>query len=149
MIISLIIFQSVTLDAVCTNYEVLDDARRQYSHIEIVNYLDDDLSEVANNWKGRNFYRIMDPAGTKIKEGCVTDENACGSKGQGYITAGTHPALHNQREKLTVCFKDGAVCPPSSCYREVEIEAINCGTYYVYDLLDIECAGCFYAYCAA
>ena len=49
------------------------------------------------------------------------------------------------KEKLTVCFKNGAVCPPSSCYYEVEIEAINCGSYYVYDLPNID--NCAFAYC--
>ena len=136
----------------CTNYEVLDDARRHYSQDVSGLFLDDDVSELnhKNNWKGNNTYRIMAPAGTQIKEGCVAGEDACGGYGQGYITAGTHPTLENERAKLTVSFKDGAVCPPASFYREVEIDVINCGTYYVYDLPDIlNCAGCSYVYCAA
>ena len=141
----------VAVPAECSNYEVLDDPRRHYSQDVIEPFLDDDVSELANknNWKGRNFYRIMAPAGTKIKEGCVAGESACGGYGQGYITAGTHPAVENERAKLTVSFKNGAVCPPASFYLEVEIEVINCGTYYVYDLLDIPEPGSSYVYCAA
>ena len=140
----------VAVPAECTNYEVLDDARRHYSQDVVQPYLDDDVANSANknNWKGTNFYRIMAPAGTQIKEGCVAGENACGTLGQGYITAGTHPAVENERAKLTVSFKNGAVCPPASFHREVEIEAINCGTYYVYDLKDITGGGS-YVYCAA
>ena len=85
------------------------------------------------------------PAGTKIKEGCVAGEIACGTGRQGYIRVGTHPTRLNQRVKMTVCFKGGSVCPPSSCAHEVEIEAINCGSYYVYDLPNID--DCAYAYC--
>ena len=139
------------MPAECTNYEVLDDPRRNFNQDVIEPFLDDDVSQVANkhNWKGTNTYRIMAPAGTQIKEGCVAGENACGGYGQGYITAGTHPAVENEQAKLTVSFKNGAVCPPASFYLEVEIEVINCGTYYVYDLLDIPEPGSSYVYCAA
>ena len=136
----------------CTNYEVLDDSRRNYNQDVSGLWLDDDINnDPANtfNWKGSNFYRIMAPAGTQIKEGCVAGENACGTLGQGYISAGTHPAVENEQAKLTVSFKNGAVCPPATFYLEVEIEVINCGTYYVYDLVDIPCSGCSYVYCAA
>jgi hypothetical protein len=136
------------LVAECLNYEVLNDARRHYSKDVSGNYLCDNVKaniEYKNNWKGRNFYRVMAPAGTKIKEGCVAGNDACGSYAQGYITVGTHPTLLNQRVKMTVCFKNGGACPPSSCTYEKEIEAINCGSYYVYDLPNIDNYG--YAYC--
>ena len=134
------------LVAECFNYEVLNDARRHYTKDTSGRALCDNVNfaSLKNNWKGRNFYRVMAPAGTKIKEGCVAGENACGTFGQGYIKVGTHPTLLNQRVKMTVCFKAGSVCPPSSC-GEVEIEAINCGSYYVYDLPNIH--SCAYAYC--
>ena len=135
----------------CTNYEVLDDPRRHYSKDVIEPFLDDDVSQVANkhNWKGTNTYRILAPAGTKIKEGCVAGDNACGGYGQGYITAGTHPAVENERATLTVSFKDGSVCPPSTFFRVVDIVAINCGTYFVYNLVDIDKPSSSYVYCAA
>ena len=135
------------LVAECLNYEILNDARRHYTKDISGKSLCDDVNNSAykNNWKGRNFYRVMAPAGTKIKEGCVAGESACGAYGQGYITVGTHPTLLNQRAKMKVCFKNGSVCPPSSCRHEVEIEAINCGSYYVYDLPDLPF--CYYAYC--
>ena len=133
--------------AECSNYEVLNDARRHYTKDYIGGKLlcDNVNHSYKNNWKGRNFYRVMAPAGTKIKEGCVAGTRACGTYGQGYITVGTHPTLLNQRVKMTVCFKNYGVCPPSSCWREVEIEAINCGSYYVYDLPNL--AYCAAAYC--
>ena len=133
--------------AECFNYQILNDARRHYTKDLSGNPLCDNVDNLTyknKNWKGRNFYRVMAPAGTKIKEGCVAGTNACGTNYQGYITVGTHPTLLNQRVKMTVCFKAGSVCPPSSC-GEVEIEAINCGSYYVYDLPDTP--GCAYAYC--
>ena len=132
--------------AECLNYEVLNDARRHYTKDVSGNYLSDNVNcGSKNNWKGRNFYRVMAPAGTKIKEGCVAGTYACGTNQQGYISVGTHPTRLNQRVKMTVCFKYGSVCPPSSCYHEVEIEAINCGSYYVYDLPNTP--ACPYAYC--
>ena len=137
----------------CLNYEVLNDARRHYTKVKNGKWLCDNTNtanwgsaaDKNKNWKGRNFYRVMAPAGTKIKEGCVAGEDACGTQRQGYISVGTHPTLLNQRVKMTVCFKYGSVCPPSSCYHEVEIEAINCGSYYVYDLPNTP--ACPYAYC--
>ena len=134
------------LVAECLNYEVLNDARRHYKQDASGKGLCDNVNSGSkNNWKGRNFYRVMAPAGTKIKEGCVTGEKTCGTHAQGYIKVGTHPTLLNQRVKMTVCFKYGSVCPPSSCAYEKEIEAINCGSYYVYDLPNTE--HCAYAYC--
>ena len=135
--------------AECLNYEILNDARRHYTKDYIsgeilCDNINDDYYK-NKNWKGRNFYRVMAPAGTKIKEGCVAGEKTCGTHAQGYIKVGTHPTLLNQRVKMTVCFKYGSVCPPSSCQREVEIEAINCGSYYVYDLPNINV--CALAYC--
>ena len=134
------------LAAECLTYEILNDARRHYTKDKSGKYLCDNVNHpYKNNWKGRNFYRVMAPAGSKIKEGCVAGTSACGTYGQGYITVGTHPTLLNQRAKMTVCFKYGGVCPQSFCHREVEIEAINCGSYYVYDLPNL--AHCPYAYC--
>ena len=132
--------------AECLNYEILNDPRRHYTKDKSGKYLCDNVNHpYKNNWKGRNFYRVMAPAGSKIKGGCVAGTSACGTYGQGYITYGTHPTLLNQRAKMTVCFKYGGVCPQSFCHREVEIEAINCGSYYVYDLPNL--AHCPYAYC--
>ena len=144
--------KSILPVAECLNYEVLNDARRHYTYDLFTydrsgKYLCDNVNrpDVRNNWKGRNFYRVMAPAGTKIKEGCVAGVNACWSGAQGYITVGTHPTFLNQRVKMKVCFKAGYVCPPSFCWHEEEIEAINCGSYYVYDLPNL--ARCPYAYC--
>ena len=88
----------------------------------------------------------MGPAGTRIKEGCVAGDLACGTFGQGYISNGTHPSILNQRATLTVCFKNGSVCPPSSCSISKDIEVINCGSYFVYDLLSV--GNCAFAYCS-
>ena len=86
----------------------------------------------------------MGPAGTRIKEGCVTGNYACGSLQQGYISSGTHPTLLNQRATLTVCFKTWTIC--SHCNSgSIDIEVINCGSYFVYDLPSID--KCAYAYC--
>jgi len=139
----------------CFNYEVLNDARRHYTKDGSGKFLCDNVNAnhrnffllIFNNWKGRNFYRVMAPAGTKIKEGCVAGDQACSTFQQGYITAGTHPTLLNERSKMTVCFKGSSVCPPRSCQEEVEIEAINCGSYYVYDLPNIDRCAAYCAYC--
>ena len=141
------LYHNITFTEECHNYEILDDARRHYSQVVSGSWICDDFSSSnKNNWKGSNFYRIMEPAGTQIREGCVAGQNACGAYGQGYITSGNHPTFPNQRTKMTVCFKNGAVCPPSSCYHEVEIEAIHCGSYYIYYLLDLDY--CALAYCS-
>ena len=72
--------------------------------------------------------------------------NAGGTYGQGYITSGTHPTMVTERSTLTVCFKNGTVCPPSTCYKSIDIEVINCGSYYVHSLLSTD--ACAYAYCS-
>ena len=148
-------FSETVLDAACSNYEVLNDARRHYTqdvdkthkrHKLGGNYLcdSDNAGRWKNDWKGRNFYRIMGPAGTRIKEGCVTGNYACGTLQQGYISSGTHPTLLNQRATLTVCFKTWTIC--SHCNSgSIDIEVINCGSYFVYDLPSID--KCAYAYC--
>ena len=88
----------------------------------------------------------MGSAGTRIKEGCIAGNNSCGTRQQGYISSGTHPTLLNQRATLRVCFKAGSVCPPNNCAFSKDIEVINCGSYFVYNLLSVgECA---YAYCS-
>ena len=143
------ITESNPLDLVaeCLYYEILNDARRHYTKDKSGKYLCDNVNHpYKNNWKGRNFYRVMAQAGSKIKEGCVAGTSACGTYGQGYITSGTHPTMVNERSTLTVCFKNGAVCPPSTCYKSIDIEVINCGSYYVYDLLSTD--ACAYAYCS-
>ena len=141
------LYHNITFTEECHNYEILDDARRHYSQVVSGSWICDDFSSSnKNNWKGSNFYRIMEPAGTQIREGCVAGDNACGTYGQGYITSGTHPTMVTERSTLTVCFKNGAVCPPSTCYKSIDIEVINCGSYYVYDLLSTD--ACAYAYCS-
>ena len=148
---------TVVLDAECKNYKVLDDARRHYTqrisenpYPENINLCDSDTAgsglTYKGNWEGRNFYRIMGPAGSKIREGCVPERNACTTWQQGYISSGTHPTIPNQRATLTVCFKNGYVCPPSNCIHSIDIEVINCGSYFVYDLLSTD--RCSYAYCS-
>ena len=146
------------LDAACTNYEVLDDARRHYTKSKtrrkVLCDSDTAPSRWKNNWKGRNFYRIMGPAGTRIKEGCVASNDACGTNMQGFISSGTHPALLNQRATLTVCFTKNfrgqnlghnRICHYCNEERNIDIEVINCGSYFVYDLPSID--RCAYAYC--
>ena len=125
----------------CLNYEVLDGARRHYKQ-DTTNFLCDNVNYQykSKNWKGRNFYRIMNPAGTKIKEGCVAGTKACGTVpvGTAYLT------IPNQHVKMTVCFRYGYGCP-TICEREVEIVAINCGSYFVYDLSNMPY--CYAVYC--
>ena len=99
-----------------------------------------------NNWKGATTYRILPPAGTQIKEGCVAGDTACGAHQQGYISVGSHPTAPAERANMTVCTKSGSTCPPSYCDYETEIEAIHCGSYFVYNLQNMD--GCSDVYCA-
>ena len=46
---------------------------------------------------------ILNPAGTKINEGCVAGTKACGT----VPTGTTHPTIPNQQVKMPVCFKYG------------------------------------------
>ena len=83
----------------------------------------------------------MGPAGTRIREECVAGNDACGILQQGYISSGTHPTLLNQRATLTVCFKTAdsrsfkTNC--QHCNWDENVEVINCGSYFVYDLPSI------------
>lgn len=88
----------------------------------------------------------MGAAGTRIKDGCVEGDKKCGTHQQGFISSGTHPTILNQRATLSICFKGGSACPSSSCYQPRDIEVINCGSYFVYNLTSV--GTCGYAYCS-
>ena len=140
---------NLVLGHLSPHYEILNDARRHYtqevSGISLCDNVNDSYKK--NNWKGTNTYRIFGPAGAKLKEGCVTGAYNCGSYQQGYISAGIHPTIPGQRENMTVCYKTGATCLPDNpgiCKETIEILAIHCGSYFVYNLLDF--SNCF-AYC--
>ena len=93
-----------------------------------------DAPSQSIDWQGEGWYRIMDPAGTKIPEGRVTSQK-CGTFSTGWLN-GTHPNQLGEQIEAQVCFDIG-IPDDGLCRYEKSIQIINCGAYYLYSLPDV------------
>ena len=123
-------------------YEVLDDETRNkdFSNPYCVNQNREDC-DVGNwgDWKGPNWYKIEDKAGTRIADTLV-EKCHCNTDATGYII-GTHPTRVGETVERTVCFNWGN----NPCWSYNTIQIRNCGNYYLYYLEDV--ALCNSRYC--
>ena len=83
------------------------------------------------DWRGSNWYRFEEPAGTQIPETKVPYSH-CGSLHGGWIMTGKHPKSTGTTVDAEVCFS-GII---SGCASTISIKIHNCGSYYVYHLDD-------------
>ena len=92
------------------------------------------------DWKGPGWYRMMNPAGSKIPEKPVPYQS-CGTTVPGWMN-GVHPSQHGVTQEREICFNGGG---GYTCASKTTINVINCKDYFVYNLPNIP--GCK-RYCA-
>ena len=96
----------------------------------------------SSRWEGEGFYRFMEPSGTMMPESSPETYH-CGTGNPGWLN-GHHSEEIGLEVEKEVCFASGS----SSCGNgRVNIKVTNCGTYYVYYL--VETPFCYLRYCAA
>ena len=102
------------------------------------------------DWKGPNWYRFEEPAGTKIPETLVPWQS-CGTYVGGYISKGTHPKTLGEVINAEVCFSkagyNGSSKTVENCNSKTSIKILNCGSYFLYELPNFHNGGSG-AYCA-
>ena len=85
-------------------------------------------SNTSPGWQGAAWYRLAEPAGTKIPENPVGKEH-CNSFNTGWLN-GHHPATVGETINGKVCFS-GQV---DACFLETQIQIKHCTSYYLYYL---------------
>ena len=128
------------ISAECLEYEILDDATRNFEYGDGI-YCDDSIdSDTSPDWKGPGWYRMMSPAGTKMLEVTIPDYK-CGTHATGWLN-GTHPDLLGETVDRTVCFNWAS----NSCTWSSSVKVKNCGGYFLYYLP--KAPNCQLRYCA-
>ena len=90
----------------------------------------------------------MAPAGKRLPESPPKfsnhDEGVCGTQWTGWLK-GHHPKKPGELITGKVCFKTGS---RNNCYSRYikPVKIRNCGSYFVYYLVDVY--GCYSRYCA-
>ena len=117
----------------CSNetYGVLNSADRNYQFETIgSNYKCDKRGNdmiSSMDWQGSGWYRIMEPAGTKLAQQVVPMHH-CNTDATGWMM-GNHPSQLGQVVTRHVCFNHD-----SRCQWNIAIKMVNCGHFYVYYL---------------
>ena len=98
------------------------------------------------SWKGARWYRFMAPAGKRLPESppkfSSHNEGVCGTHYTGWLN-GHHPKKAGELVNRTVCFK---VTYSQNCHYTKPVKIRNCGSYFVYYLVDVP--DCALRYCA-
>jgi len=120
----------------CTNYYELTDATRKgtYGRGSRADRLD--AKNISPDWKGASWYRVVEPAGTKILSGDPGYQH-CNTDDAGYIRQGKHPSTPGQSTNLTVCFNAGPKYKSCEPLHPNSITATMCNGYYVYYLVQV------------
>ncbi len=84
------------------------------------------------------WYRFGGGAGSKIATSCVPTYR-CGTSASGWMN-GTHPTVAQGKVTRKACYNTFNKC----CLNSNNIEVLNCGQYYVYNLYGIRCCDCRY-----
>ena len=113
----------------CDDYFVLNDPTRNlnYSGWDYCDNLD--KSWASPDWKGNNWYRMAEPAGTTLPEEPV-DINHCNAYSTGWLN-GQHPTTAGETVDGKVCFTGW-----NNCVWERQIQIKHCTSYYLYYLVD-------------
>ena len=139
-------------DAMC-GWEVDPQRFEDYSEFDsaerIESFDDEDVSTCdredaltpAPDWVGPGWYRYTGEAGTQMATAAPGDF-MCGTDAAGWLD-GSHPEIDEGVVQRTVCFD----YTPSDCWQTSEIEVVNCGNYYLYNLPNP--LSCNYRYCGS
>ena len=107
----------------CYRYKNLSDANRKIS------YVTPHGSEFCDKQLPFGWYRFVGASGTKMPTTRVPAYR-CGTDWSGWLE-GAHPTVEDGEVRRTVCFS----ARPTGCkYSEVTIVK-NCGSYFIYKLL--------------
>jgi len=90
-------------------------------------------SNNSPDWKGPGWYRVVEPAGTRLVEGDPGHQH-CNTDDPGYIVnedIGKHPSKPGESVQVKTCFRFSEA---NHCYHEDKITITNCGTFFVYKL---------------
>ena len=133
-----VIPQTSTLPPGCEDYNVLNDSKRIttfYSKISGERKIDRiGLSNTSQDWKGKGWYRVISPAGTKIASGKIYFYH-CRTVG-GITIQGDHPEKVGQTVVSKACYYYQA--SDGECYQPHEVEIRHCGEYFLYYLSGTE-----------
>ena len=121
--------------------------------VSILNHFLDNISEnyrcdqqgndmiSSKDWQGSGWYRIMEPAGTRIAQQVVTNHH-CNTDATGWMM-GNHPSQLGQVVTRHVCINHD-----SRCQWNISIKIVNCGQFYVYYLKEISISDSYGYRCA-
>ena len=107
----------------CHNYTALTNADRKVSSLRTSRVHD----KLIPGW-----YRFQGAAGTRMASSCPPVYR-CNTNSPGWLN-GTHPTVADGQVTRQVCFHWTSRC----CKGTVNIKVRNCGSYYVYYLLEVE-----------
>ena len=113
----------------CTNYNILNEPKRNSNHSGSDATPDCDNS-VGGDWKGDNWYRFVEPAGTSIANSIVP-VNHCGTDAPGWLN-GTHPVTLGETVTRQVCFH----WSNDPCKWNADVQIKRCDGFFVYQLPD-------------
>ena len=129
----------------CTDevYKTLDEGSRSIMAGELPRFRDlvTTYTGQSPSWEGPGWYRLQEPAGTKIPQN-PTSAFRCGTRATGWMD-GDLPKKAGQTNDVKFCFSwDGNTCKWSAFGK-----VTNCGKYFVFKLPHIPHVG-YLRYCA-
>ena len=92
------------------------------------------------DWKGDGWYRMMEPAGTKLPEQSPPNYH-CGTYATGWLD-GSHPSQPGESVSRQVCLNRFT----NPCLEKWDVTVTNCNGYFVYYLPKVR--DCPLRYCA-
>ena len=111
------------------NYELLNDPKRNREHSGSYALSTCDQNP-SGDWKGKAWYRFVEPAGTILADSLVP-WNHCGGRAVGWLN-GTLPTNLDLGEIITrtVCFRWGG----AHCFWTVNVKIKQCNEFFLYEL---------------
>ncbi len=120
------------VDAQCNEpYNTLNLADRNVAFNDGNNgieYCDNQNGDVSPQWQGNAWYRFEGEAGTQMPESAPSIYS-CGTDAPGWLN-GTHPTPQDGIVDRQVCFNWNA----NQCNWNSNIQVVNCGSFYLYNL---------------
>ena len=108
----------------CQNYRSLTSANRKVTYTSSSYYYYYYFS--CDDTLGPDWFRFQGAAGTRMSTSCPPTYR-CNTQAPGWLNGG-HPSVADGRVTRQVCFHWSGSC----CYRYININVRNCGSFYVY-----------------
>ena len=107
-------------------YNVLDSAARNVITVGAPYYCDS--ADAVEDWVGPGWYRFQGSAGNKMVHGAAPPKNACGTEKTGWLNTPL-PDMADGVVPGQVCFNWN-----NTCNWQANIQVVNCGDFYLYNL---------------